>query len=212
MGCAPVALDEEESLEERSEVIINAELLQALNYVINEWHPVRLPGPAPTYLDALLARDLLVGNPMIYDDRNVLVISVMGYPQGSYQIIHSLSLLPFEIRCKQPVHLHGFPGRERVSDLAAQALVAEDAELFRSDIQPHRRPDQHGRGPIWSPISMTRPLRSTRGYLLRTPYLRRARRGPDVRELEERAREVVKAFEFTGFPARIEKRNGMEAF
>jgi type IV secretion system protein VirB4 len=37
-------------------------------------------------------------------------------------------------------------------------------------------------------------------------------RGSDLRELEERAREIVKVFEFRGFPARVEKRNGMEAF
>ncbi|GHV41089.1 hypothetical protein FACS1894187_22560 [Synergistales bacterium] len=37
-------------------------------------------------------------------------------------------------------------------------------------------------------------------------------RGHDAEELENRAREVIKAFEFRGFGARIEKRNGMEAF
>ncbi|MDR1915783.1 MAG: conjugal transfer protein TrbE, partial [Synergistaceae bacterium] len=37
-------------------------------------------------------------------------------------------------------------------------------------------------------------------------------RGSELKELEERAREIVKVFEFRGFPARIEKRNGMEAF
>jgi type IV secretion system protein VirB4 len=83
-----------------SEVIMNSELLQALNYVINgRWHPVRIPTPAPTYLDTILARDMLVGDPLIYDDSHVMVISVMGYPQVSYPgILHSLSLLPFELR------------------------------------------------------------------------------------------------------------------
>jgi type IV secretion system protein VirB4 len=37
-------------------------------------------------------------------------------------------------------------------------------------------------------------------------------RGSELKELEERAREIVKVFEFRGFPARVEKRNGMEAF
>jgi type IV secretion system protein VirB4 len=93
MTCTPLQL-------ESGETILNVELLQALNYVINgRWHPVHLPSPAPTYLDTLLARDLLVGHPIIYDDNNVMTISVMGYPQGSYPgILHSLSLLPFEVR------------------------------------------------------------------------------------------------------------------
>ena len=37
-------------------------------------------------------------------------------------------------------------------------------------------------------------------------------RGKDTGELEEKTREIMKAFEFLGFAARVEKRNGMEAF
>ena len=85
MTCEFVTMDD-------GETIMNCELLRVLNYIINgRWHPVSVPGPAPTYLDTLLARDLLVGSPMVYDDNHVITVSVMGYPQGSYPgILRSL--------------------------------------------------------------------------------------------------------------------------
>jgi type IV secretion system protein VirB4 len=93
MGCEATRVDDYGS-------ILNVELLRALNYVINgRWHPVNLPSPASTYLDTLLARDMLVGDPLVYDDNHVIAVSIMGYPQGSYPgILHALSLLPFEVR------------------------------------------------------------------------------------------------------------------
>ncbi|MDR0653533.1 MAG: DUF87 domain-containing protein [Synergistaceae bacterium] len=196
------------------EVFMNSELLQALNYVINgRQHPVRVPTPAPTYLDTLLARDMLVGDPLIYDDSHVIAISVMGYPQSSYPgILHSLSLLPFEIRVSNRFiftdfldasgHLTSLRKRwaQKTRSFLAQILNRPDAPVnldatnMVSDIDEASIPLDAGDICYGN---------HTCAVLVR---------GPDLEELEERAREVLKAFEFRGFAARIEKRNGMEAF
>ena len=53
MGLAPETMD--------GEIVPVSELLQALNTIVNgRWHPVHVPLPAPTYLDTLLARDMLL--------------------------------------------------------------------------------------------------------------------------------------------------------
>jgi hypothetical protein len=72
MGCEILELGGDET-------ILNVELLRALNYIINgRWHQVSLPSTAPTYLDTLLARDMLVGDPLLYDDNH------MSWPSPSW--------------------------------------------------------------------------------------------------------------------------------
>ena len=199
---------------EDGETAICSELLQALNYVINgRWHPIRVPGPAPTYLDTLFARDLLVGSPMIHDDNHVIVISVMGYPQGSYPgILRSLSLLPFEVRVSNRFiftdfldasgHLNSLRKRwaQKTRSFISQILNRTDAPVnldaanMVADIDDAAQPLDSGD--------------ICYGHHTCVVLLK----GIDLDELDENAREIVKVFEFKGFPARVEKRNGMEAF
>jgi type IV secretion system protein VirB4 len=213
MAVEPVKLDDP-AYYSGGEIIMNSELLQALNYVINgRWHPVRVPTPTPTYLDTILARDMLVGDPLLYDDSHVMAISVTGYPQGSYPgILHSLSLLPFELRVSNRFiftdfldasgHLASLRKRwaQKTRSFLAQILGRTDAPVnldaanMVADIDEASIPLDAG------DICYGH---HTCAVLVH---------GSDSEELEERAREVVKAFEFRGFAARIEKRNGMEAF
>ncbi|MDR2779714.1 MAG: hypothetical protein LBB28_01150, partial [Synergistaceae bacterium] len=212
MGCEAVRIGEANTPGE--EVMLNAELLRALNYIVNgRWRPVRVPGPAPTYLDTLLARDMLVGDPLIYDDNHVMAVSVMGYPQGSYPgILHSLALLPFEVRVSHRFiftdfldasgHLNSLRKRwaQKTRSFMSQILGRTDAQInldaanMVADIDEAAIPLDGGDVCYGNHTCVV---------LIR---------GPELKEIEERAREVVKAFEFRGFPARIEKRNGMEAF
>jgi type IV secretion system protein VirB4 len=199
---------------ESDETMMNVELLQAINYIINgRWHPIRLPGPAPTYLDTLLARDLLVGSPLIYDDNHVTAVSVLGYPQGSYPgILHSLSLLPFELRFSNRFIFMDF--MDTSGRLAA--LRKRWAQKMRSFVSLLlNRTDApvniDAANMVADVDEAAQPLESgdiCYGHHTCTVLIR----GSDALELEDRAREVVKAFEFCGFAARVEKRNGMEAF
>jgi type IV secretion system protein VirB4 len=204
----------DDSNRRNAEGIINVELLQALNYVINgRWHPIRLPSPAPTYLDTMLARDMLVGSPMIYDDTLIAAISVMGYPQGSYPgILQSLSRLPFEVRVSNRFIFTDFMDasgylsslrkrwaqkmRSMVSMILGRsdAPVNIDAANMVSDIDEAAVPLDSGD--------------ICYGHHTCTVLVR----GGNAGELDNRAREITKEFEFKGFAARIERRNGMEAF
>lgn len=195
------------------ETIVNVELLQALNYVVNgRWHPVRLPGPAPTYLDTLLARDLLVGSPMLHDDNHVMIVSVMGYPQGSYPgILRSLSLLPFEVRLSNRFIFTDFlDASGRLSTLRKRWV--QKTQGFLSQILGRDGPVNLDAVNMVNDIDdAAQPLDSgdvCYGHHTCVAVIK----GNDLSELEERSREVVRAFEFRGFVARVEKRNGMEAF
>jgi type IV secretion system protein VirB4 len=196
------------------EMIINCELLQAINYVINgRWHPVKIPGPAPTYLDTLLARDMLVGSPLVYDDSHVMVISVMGYPQGSYPgILHSLSLLPFEVRVSNRFIFTDFlDASGQLTGLRRR--WAQKTRSFMSQILNRTdAPVNIDAANMVADIDEAATLLDSGDICYGHHTCAVLIRGSDLRELEEKAREAVKAFEFRGFAARIEKRNGMEAF
>ncbi len=218
MACAPASLtdmdDETDGTDRTVANGVNVELLQALNYFINgRWHPVQLPSPAPTYLDTLLARDLLVGDPLIHDDQYVKVVTIMGYPQGSYPgILHALSLLPFELRWSNRYiftdwqdasgRLHALRKRwmQKTRSFMSQILnqvnapVNQDAANMVEDIDAALTPLDAGD--------------ICYGHHTCAVVLR----GGDEEALEERAREVMKAFEFRGFPSRIEGRNGADAY
>jgi type IV secretion system protein VirB4 len=207
MGCSPVELDD-------GETVMNAELLQALNHIINgRWHPVRVPGPAPTYLDTLLARDLLVGNPLIYDDNHLMAVSVMGYPQGSYPgILHSLSLLPFELRLSNRFIFTDFLDASGHLNSLRKRWAQKTRSFFAQVFNRADAPVNIDAANMVADIDeATIPLDAgdvCYGHHTCVVLIR----GADMKELEDRAREVIKAFEFRGFPARTEKRNGMEAF
>ncbi|MDR1649890.1 MAG: hypothetical protein LBR71_06475 [Synergistaceae bacterium] len=206
MGLAPVKID--------GAVTANAELLQALNYVVNgRWHPVRIPGPAPTYLDTLLARDMLVGAPLVYDDNYVMAISVTGYPQGSYPgILHSLSLLPFETRVSNRFIFTDFIDASGQLTSLRKRWAQKTRSFLSQILNRTDAPVNLDAANMVADIDeAAAPLDSgdiCYGHHTCVVIVR----GAETGELEKHAREVVKAFEFRGFTARIEKRNGMEAF
>jgi type IV secretion system protein VirB4 len=212
MGCKPVRLDEPDGYDDGA--MMNSELLQALNYVINgRWHPVRVPGPAPTYLDTLLARDLLVGDPIIYDDNHVMAVSVMGYPQGSYPgILHSLSLLPFELRVSNRFIFTDFLDASGYLTSLRKRWAQKTRSFFAQIFNRMDAPVNIDAVNMVADVDEAAiPLDSgdvCYGHHTCVILVR----GSDLPELEERAREIIKVFEFRGFPARAEKHNGMEAF
>lgn len=207
MACQPVKLED-------GEIVMNMELLQALNYVINgRWHLVRLPNPAPTYLDTLLARDLMNGYPIVHDDSLLYVISVMGYPQGSYPgILHTLSLLPFEVRCSNRFMFTDFLDASGQLTSLRKRWAQKTRSFFAQIFNRHDAPLNLDAVNMVNDIDEASiPLDSgdvCYGHHTCVVVVR----GNDANELEERAREVVKVFEFKGFASRIEKRNGLEAF
>ena len=206
MGISTETLDDEN--------IIYSDLLKALNYVINgHWQSVRLPLPAPTYLDTMLARDMLVGHPLVHDNKYLTAISIMGYPQGSYPgILHQLALLPFELRwsnrfiCMDYLDARGILEKlrrqwaQKVKSFFAQILNIQNAPVNIDAVNMVDDLEAASTSLDAGDISY--------GNHTSVIFIR----GNNVEELEDIAREVIKVCEFRGFMARIEKRNGMEAF
>ena len=201
------------SSEEESEEL-NYEILQALNYVINgKWHPIKLPNPAPTYLDTMLARDMLVGTPLIYDDQKILVVAILGYPHGSYPgILHDLSILPYEMRFSNRfIFTDYLDASGRLNSLRkrwAQKTRSFISLLFNMTDAPVNI----------DAVMMVEDIDAANvaldsgdvcyGHHTCVVVVR----GENDAELEDRAREIEKMFEFKGFMSKVEKRNGFEAF
>ena len=206
MGISTEMLDDEN--------IVYSDLLKALNYVINgHWQPVRLPLPAPTYLDTMLARDLLVGYPLVHDNKYLTAISIMGYPQGSYPgILHQLALLPFELRwsnrfiCMDYLDARGI--LEKLRRQWAQKVKSFFAQIFNIQNAPVNIDAVNMVDDLEAASTSLDAGDISYGNHTSVIFIR----GINAEELEDIAREVIKVCEFRGFMARIEKRNGMEAF
>ena len=196
------------------EAILNVELLQALNYVINgRWHPVRLPGPAPTYLDTLLARDMLVGSPLIYDDTFVTAVSVMGYPIGSHPgILRALSELPFEVRVSNRFIFTDYLGASGYLASLRRRWLQKTRSLMSQIFNRADAPINVDAANMVSDIDEAAVSLDAGDICYGHHTCVVLARGATAGELEEKNREIMKAFEFLGFAARVEKRNGMEAF
>jgi type IV secretion system protein VirB4 len=150
---------------------------------------------------------------MVYDDNFLTAISVMGYPHGSYPgILHSLSQMPFEVRVSNRFiftdYLDASGYLASLRKRWAQKLQSFLSMIFGRTDAPVNIDAANMLADIDEAAS---PLDSgdicyghhTCAVLVRAGNLN---------ELEERGREVLKAFEYKGFAARTEKRNGMEAF
>jgi len=196
------------------ENVIYSDILQALNYVINgHWQPVRLPLPAPTYLDTMLSRDLLVGHPLVHDNKYLMVISIMGYPQGSFPgILHQLALLPYELRWSNRFICMDYLDSKGVLDKLRRQWSQKVKSFFAQILNIQNAPMN------LDAVNMVDDLEAATAsidagdisYGNHTSVI--LIRGNNAEELEEIAREVIKVCEYRGFMARIEKRNGMEAF
>ena len=80
------------------EPLRDEKLFSALNLCVNGRHTSVFPDETAD-LDSLLARDAEVGNPLIYDNHYVSVVSIDGFPKESLPCIFSaLADMPFEYR------------------------------------------------------------------------------------------------------------------
>lgn len=80
------------------EILQEEKLLSAINLCLNGRPNLNIP-EIPAELDSLLARDCTVGDPLIYNDKYIAVVSIDGFPPESIPcILDSLGQLPFECR------------------------------------------------------------------------------------------------------------------
>jgi type IV secretion system protein VirB4 len=198
-------------------MVYNAEkntcgLTQALTYIINaRWHPAKLP-EVPSFMDTLFARDLLIGDPLLYDDKYMNIVTVMEYPHESWAgMTREISQLPFEVRFSNRFiftdyrESRGSFGRlrrmwmQRTQGFFAQILqnprapVNQDAVRMVGDLDNAAESIDSGAVSFGHHTSVV---------LIRSD---------DKASLNEKTRTVVKLFERGGFTARVESYNAMEA-
>jgi len=192
---------------------LNYELLQALNYVVNgKWQPIRLPSYAPTYLDTLLARDMLVGYPVVYDDKKILVVGVIGYPHDSYPgILHDLSLLPHEVRFSNRFIFTDYMDASGMLSSLRKKWVQKTRSFISILFNMPNAPINIDAAMMVEDVDLASVALDSGDVCYGNHTCTVIVRGNDE-EVEERARQIEKIFEFRGFSSKVEKRNGYEAF
>lgn len=187
-------------------------LTQALNYIINaRWHPARLP-EVPSFIDVLLARDLFVGDPIVYDDKYISVVSTMEYPHESWAgMLYELSLLPFEVRFSNRFIFTDYrESRGRLDSLRrkwSQRTQSFLSQIFQNDRAPVNQDAVRMVDDVDNAVESTDSGAIVLGHHTSVVLVR----SDDKESLEEKTRAVVKIFERKGFVAKIERPNAMEA-
>lgn len=194
------------------EVLQEEKLLSAINLCVNGHPNLNMP-EIPAELDSLLARDCAVGEPLIYDDKYIAVVSIDGFPADSIPcILDALSQLPFECRWStryipldyRDAYNHMSKEQKKWAQkripMLAQILgrptnkVNEDAYMQELDINNALQSLNEGA------VSF--------GHYTSVVVIR----SDSEEELTANARETARVIEARLFVARIEKRNTLEAF
>ena len=167
----------------------------------------------PCDLDAILARDLIVGDPLIYDDRYIGVLSVVGTPDETYPaMLSDLQHLPFEYRwCiryipmgynRASTYIKGCYGRW------AQARQSLMASISRS---PNATQNLHSTGQAADAQEAEAALNAGGvgfGHMTTTLIVR----ADTLAELEEAMSTIQGVLIRHSFGVLVEHRNAVEAF
>ncbi|GHV37625.1 conjugal transfer protein TrbE [Synergistales bacterium] len=187
-------------------------LTQALEYIINgRWHRAELP-EVPMFMDTILARDLLVGSPLVYDNKYVSIVAVMEYPHESWAgMMHELTLLPFEVRFSNRFIFTDYKeSRGNLNSLRKRWMQRTSSFLNQMLNNPNGPVNQDAVrmiGDIDDAVESVDSGMVAFGHHTSVVLVR-----SDCREsLGEKVRMVVKILERKGYIARIENYNAMEA-
>lgn len=191
----------------------NDELLEALTYALNgEWHQVRAPADG-MHLDCLLAKDLTVGDMLLYNRQLVAVVSVQRYPMESAPgMLATLGSLDCEYRWSNRFIFADFfsaslelaalrrKWKQKTTSMLSQVAGGKpgpknlDAVKMTHDVDVALS-ELHGNHVTFGNHTCVVVLRSH-----------------DRRALELDCDKVVKAFQARGFEAKVETHNAAEAF
>jgi type IV secretion system protein VirB4 len=187
-------------------------LTQALNYVINaRWHPARLP-EVPSFMDTLFARDLLIGDPMIYDDKYVSIVTVMEYPHESWAgIMREISLLPFEVRFSNRFIFTDYRESKSILGRLRRKWVQRTQGFFAQILRNPRAPVNQDAVRMVGDLDDAAESVDSGAVVFGHHTSIVLIRSDDKDSLDEKTRAVIKVFERSGFAARVENYNATEA-
>lgn len=187
-------------------------LLSAISLCVNGQHTSILPDETAD-LDSLLARDAEVGEPLIYDNKYLSVISIDGFPKESFPCINAaLANLPFEYRWStRYIPLDFREAYERMSKEQkkwAQRKTPMLAQLF------DRPSSKVNKDAILQEADVNDALQALNEGSVSFGHYTCAIiiRSENIDELSDMTREAEHMLETVLFKVIIEKRNSMDAF
>ena len=194
------------------EPLRDADLLSAINLCVNGRHTDVFPDETAD-LDSLLARDAEVGDPLIYDNKYVSVISIDGFPKESFPCINAaLANLPYKYRWSTryiPLDFReAYVRMSKEQKKWAQRKTPMLAQLF------DRPSSKVNKDAILQETDVNDALQALNdgsvsyGHYTSTIIIR----SEDVDELSAMTREATHVLETVLFKTIVEHRNAMDAF
>lgn len=194
------------------EPLRDEKLLSAVNLCVNGRHTDVFPDETAE-LDSLLARDAEVGEPLIYDDKYLAVISIDGFPLNSFPCINAaLANLPFEYRWSTRYIPLDF--REAYSRMSkeqkkwAQRKTPMLSQLFDRPSSKVNKDAILQEADVNEALAALNEGSVSYGHYTSTIIIR----SEDLDGLGHMARDAEHALESVLFKDVIEKRNSMDAF
>ena len=194
------------------ELLRDVQLLSAVNLCVNGCHTGVMPDETAD-LDSLLARDAEVGDPLIYDNKYVSVISIDGFPTESFPCINAaLANLPYKYRWSTryiPLDFReAYARMSKEQKKWAQRKTPMLAQLFDRPSSKVNKDAILQEADVNDALQALNDGSVSYGHYTSTIIIR----SEDVDELSAMTRDATHVLETVLFKTIVEHRNAMDAF
>lgn len=194
------------------EPLRDADLLSAINLCVNGRHTDVFPDETAD-LDSLLARDAEVGDPLIYDNKYVSVISIDGFPKESFPCINAaLANLPYKYRWSTryiPLDIReAYARMSKEQKKWAQRKTPMLAQLFDRPSSKVNKDAILQEADVNDALQALNDGSVSYGHYTSTIIIR----SEDIDELSAMTRDATHVLETVLFKTIVEHRNAMDAF
>lgn len=190
------------------------DLLDVVNACVNNRFLASAELPdIPWALDTLLARDLQVGAPLIYDNKYLAAVSIDGFPGQSYaNMLSDFSRLPFEYRwsCRYipQDYRHAYTQMSALQRKWASKIVPFISQMLRTETVRINKAAAANAEDVNDALALLESKSVSFGHFTSVIVLR----AENERDLSMMAGEVMRILEEYMFGARLEHLNTLEAF
>lgn len=195
------------------EILEERDLLSTINLCVNGQILGGLVDLQDSFLDTLFARDIEVGDPLVYDNSYVGIVSIDGFPSSSMPcILERLSTLPFEYRWSNRFIAMDF--RSALGRMSkeqrkwAQKKIPLMTQIMNRPTTRINRDAAEQENDINDALQSLHEQSVSYGHYTSTIIIR----AEDVATLDSYLKETVRVLNERLFSAKIEHRNAMEAF
>lgn len=191
----------------------NDELLEALTYCLNgEWHQVRPPRDG-LYLDCLLAKDMTVGDLLLYNRKLVAVVSVQRYPMESAPgMLAALGSLDCEYRWSNRFIFADFFSASLELAALRRKWKQKTTSMLSQVTGGKPGPKNLDAVKMTNDVDVALAELNANAVAFGKHTCCVLLRATDRRTLELDCDKVIKAFQSQGFEAKVETHNALEAF